>query len=131
MKKIILAVIISIVGFTANIEAKGFTTRTYSMQTIATNYRGLYAGNLEKIKNYCVGKDTKHILGWFVDSYDPDNEMTFSYLYYSYLDLQLLTALDKNAKKDETYFKVLEEAALYNSNIVDVFMYYTEKGLLE
>jgi hypothetical protein len=124
MKKIILAVLISIIGFTASAKTSKQLAIEYADASTHANYRMLYAGHLAKVKNYCVGQDTKFIERWFIGKYSPYESVDFSTYFYNFLDLQLLTAIDKDSELQGDYFNLLHDAAANDCNVAAVIFYY-------
>jgi hypothetical protein len=126
MKKIILAVIISIIGITASAKTGNSKMDGY---TVGDVYESQYSIHGGKITNYCVGADTKHIVKWFTKTYHPSTIKDDNW-YYKMCDLQVLTALEMRVDP-AIYFEILDICAKTDIGIATIIFYNFEKFMEE
>jgi hypothetical protein len=124
MKKIILAVLIAIIGFTASAQ-KVDRSEIFENVPLSLAYDVLYEPIYKTVAEHCVGADTRYIKEYFVKYYYVDKKYR---TFVKFSDLTILTALQRG-NEIELMFKLLDDAATYETDIVTIMAYYTRKNI--
>jgi hypothetical protein len=120
MKKIILAVIISIIGITASAQTND-------------SYSALYELHRDRIYNYCNSDDLKFVRQWYTRTYHPSvlNSLNTQGQTKKLTDLLVLNNIWDYTVEEAVYFFVAMKCAYNDERVTVVAFNLLEECVIE
>jgi hypothetical protein len=128
MKKIILAVIISIIGITAS--AQNLELADCDCQGL---YEVLYEQHRDRIYNYCNSDDTRFVRQWYTRNYHPSilSQLNLRGQSEKFMDLITLETVWRYTVEEAVYFFIAMKCAHLDERVGIVANNLLEQKVIE